>query len=62
MTKHWPSDRVGKAKRDVCIWKQEEFYWWKGECGIDWIYTDGTPTDKVMNYCPKCGNRLMQKG
>lgn len=58
--RHWPSDRVGKAK-DVCKWAFEIEGFWRGDCGICWDLEDGTPKENGMNFCPRCGKRLKQK-
>ena len=62
MTKHWPSDRVGKLKMEVCQWKFTEEAFWSGDCGLNWNFDTGTPRDNGMNFCPRCGKRLKQKG
>jgi hypothetical protein len=61
MTKHWPSDRAGKAM-DVCVWRLDEDGFWRGSCGIPWWMETGTPKQNGMNYCPRCGKRLKRKG
>ncbi len=63
MTKHWPSDRVGK-KVGICVWKVDdvEDSAWAGDCGVLWECPSGTPVENGMNYCPRCGERLKQKG
>lgn len=62
MTKHWPSDRVGKAKLDACVWSVDIDGGWVGDCGFWWGCDYETPADNGMNYCPRCGKRLKQKG
>ena len=63
MTNHWPSDRVGKAKRDACVWSVDvDGGVWSGPCGVRWSCEYGTPKDNGMNFCPRCGRRLKQKG
>jgi hypothetical protein len=62
MTKHWPSDRVGKAK-DACVWTDNApDGGWIGSCGVRWECDYETPKDNGMNFCPRCGKRLDQKG
>ena len=62
VNKHWPSDRVGKAKRDVCLWSVDLDGVWSGRCGVKWNCEYETPKDNGMNFCPCCGKRLKQKG
>lgn len=61
MTKHWPSDRVGKAKY-VCVWTWDVDGFWRGSCGIPWWMETGTPEENGMRFCPNCGRRLELKG
>ena len=61
-TGHWPSDRVGKAIEDVCYWQWDVDGFWRGSCGIPWWMETGTPKENGMNFCPRCGKRLKQKG
>ena len=58
--KNWTSDRVGKAL-DVCTWEPDGDAW-GGDCGVRWACETGTPNDNGMNFCPRCGKRLKQKG
>ena len=62
VTRHWPSDRVGKAKSDVCVWAFDVLGAWSGTCGIWWSCEFETPKENGMNFCPRCGRRLKQKG
>ena len=32
MTNHWPSDRVGKAKLDACVWSVDVDGVWRAPC------------------------------
>lgn len=58
----WPSDRVGKAKRDVCVWRQNSDGYWIGACCIIWNLGAWTPTSSQMNFFPHRGQKLEQKG
>lgn len=61
VTKHWLSDRVGKAM-DICVWTEDEPEGgWIGTCRIKWDCGFETPKRNGMNFCPKCGKRLKQK-
>ena len=62
MSKHFPSDRVGKVKRDVCVWAFDVMGAWSGTCGIWWLYGCKTPKENNMSLCPQCGKRIEQKG
>ena len=65
MIKPFPSDRIAmaaKAKQEPCIWKWDVDGFWRGSCGIPWWMETGTPEENGMNFCPRCGKRLDQKG
>lgn len=61
-----PSDRVAmaaKAKQEPCLWTEDALDGgWIGSCGIRWECDYETPKDNGMNFCPRCGRRLEQKG
>ena len=52
------------AKRpSECHWSGDEFTSdWYGDCGIEFTFIDGTPTENEMTYCPKCGGKLIDDG
>lgn len=31
-------------------------------CGEEWYLEDGNPKDNNMNFCPRCGARMMKDG
>lgn len=48
---------------DICNWTHESTEWadvWTGDCGITWEMIDGKPHENDMNFCPKCGKRLVE--
>lgn len=50
-------------KPKTCEWRQctsEYDTSWEGTCGIKWILIDGTPTENYMQFCPKCGGKLVE--
>lgn len=63
--RHWPSDRVGKAKRDVCVWKKTVSDFGDNSYETDCGYTSSsefTLEECEYKFCPWCGKRLEQKG
>ena len=34
---------------------------WVGQCGAAWSFFDGTPKENGMDFCPKCGGKLIEK-
>jgi hypothetical protein len=53
---------ASEAKGDVCVWQDDVEGYWAGNCGIHWCLEEGTPKENGMNFCPRCGKRLVQKG
>jgi hypothetical protein len=49
-------------KQEPCLWKWDVDGFWRGSCGIPWWMETGTPEENGMNFCPRCGKRLEQKG
>lgn len=44
-----------------CLWEYNEFDdSWNGTCGAKWVL-DGTPKEHGINFCPKCGSRLIEE-
>ncbi len=51
-------------KPETCIWSYVEWNdgdMWKGECGINWVVLDGTPKENGINFCPRCGRKLIEE-
>ena len=32
--------------------------YYETECGVEFVFIDGTQTDNIYRYCPSCGRRL----
>lgn len=46
---------------DTCNWEFDDIAcYYHGNCGIDWCFTDGTLKDNEVNYCPKCGRKVIE--
>lgn len=44
-----------------CVWAEDgEDGPWASSCGHYWQFTDGTPTENDMKFCPFCGKPLEQ--
>lgn len=46
-----------------CRWKQDSFEMadtFNTTCGNAFTFTEGAPKDNGFNYCPYCGNVLLQ--
>lgn len=54
------------AQPAVCTWTQVDDMHtpdtWQADCGAVWTFTEGGPSDNDMQFCPKCGNHVEQKG
>lgn len=49
--------------KKVCVWWLDHDLgnYWSSECGLYWgMANDDTPKNNQMNYCPKCGNKLVE--
>ena len=41
---------------EPCKWKRGEAdYYWFSDCGLEWIFPDGTPEENYVRFCPGCG-------
>ena len=34
-------------------------YWTCQECKMEWVLETGTPEENEMQYCPKCGRKIV---
>jgi predicted nucleic acid-binding Zn-ribbon protein len=51
------------AKSETCTWKRTgdfERNEWNGDCGAEWMFTDGGPVENEVSFCPKCGRKLIE--
>jgi hypothetical protein len=50
-----------EAAKGSCTWNYEDsdYNLWHSECGEDWTFEEGGPTDNTMRYCPFCGQKLV---
>lgn len=44
-----------------CEWHTHDADWncWLGTCGIEWMLEVDGPVENEMNYCPRCGGKLI---
>lgn len=52
-----------EAMNKTCEWNQRNTEYdtsWEGTCGVKWLLIDGTPTENNMQFCPKCGGKLIE--
>lgn len=47
---------------ETCLWENLDYEHniWNTQCGLMWTLEEGAPEENDMNYCPKCGNKLIQ--
>ena len=52
-----------EKKEEACNWHQEDYEssYWSSDCGIQFVLDDGTPKENNMNYCCKCGKKLVEQ-
>jgi hypothetical protein len=54
---------MNELEEQPCFWKQESFECadsFIGDCGAEWQITEGIPSENGMNFCPKCGRKLVE--
>lgn len=52
-----------QERTEICRWKMtdDEMSLWEGDCGAAWNFIEGgDPKENELNYCPKCGRKLVQ--
>lgn len=46
-----------------CVWHTEDSEYmvgtYEGTCGIAWTFTEGDIKDNEVNYCPRCGGKVI---
>lgn len=50
--------------KSECKWYLEDYNFsqWESDCGLSWYMSnDETPKENEMNYCPKCGRKLVEE-
>lgn len=52
-------DDYQKAEEETCSWKVDYWGLWEGSCGTTWEFDYDGPEENEMNFCPKCGKRLV---
>jgi DNA-directed RNA polymerase subunit RPC12/RpoP len=49
-----------------CEWSVYDEYdspdTYAGTCGVMWTFDEGDPKDNEVNFCPKCGRKILTKG
>lgn len=45
-----------------CTWEYQgdEYNYWETLCGHAFQLVDGSPSDNGMNFCPYCGQQLIE--
>jgi len=50
------------TERAACSWNLNvDTDAWHGDCGIIWMFGEGTPTENEVSFCPQCGRRLEER-
>ena len=50
------------TENKTCTWKLDASPYaeiWEADCGLTWSLEEGGPEENGMNYCPKCGKKLV---
>lgn len=45
---------------NICEWETDEDGLSETSCGLLWECINGTPKENNMNYCPKCGSKIVE--
>ena len=55
------SELIRDQALKTCNWEyNEDDGYWAGDCGIAFCIEEETPSKNNMNYCPKCGGKLVE--
>jgi hypothetical protein len=48
--------------QDVCNWHEQdsESVYWSSDCGLDFVLSDGTPKENGLNFCCRCGKKIVE--
>ena len=54
------------SQQKSCTWSQHDDInmpsTYEGACGVLWTFTEDGPKENGLNFCPKCGGSVNQKG
>jgi len=54
-------DSSGVVYQKVCTWVYDDnLDYWDTLCEKGWCFTEGTPKQNRMKFCPFCGDKLKQ--
>jgi rubrerythrin len=54
------SEPSREETRFLCDTSFDDEVWRCEACGDEWIFTDGTPEENNMNYCHRCGRKIIE--
>lgn len=55
-------DDYQQRETEVCVWSENENWddnTWESSCAVCWEFIEDGPKENDMNFCPKCGKRLV---
>ena len=55
-------EAVETIKKDICVYRQinEDWNTWEcSSCAEEWCFESGSPKDNAVNYCPRCGKKVI---
>ncbi len=59
-------EKAAELQEKTCkLIKKDEYdniYYECSNCGMDWVFDDGTPKENEYNYCPHCGLKINHGG
>lgn len=52
---------IGPSEQKICLWTEDEDGDWSTACGETFTLFEGTPKENYYNYCPNCGQKILEK-
>lgn len=54
-------EELEDLENSTCNWYQEEINdYFESDCGVQFTLFDGMPSENNMNFCHKCGKKLIE--
>lgn len=49
-----------EKEKTTCKWTRDDYTSsWGAECGLKWDFMNDGPTENKMNFCPRCGRKVV---
>ena len=47
---------LASAPAEPCVWIEDSDGVWNTDCGVTWVFSDGSPAENRTNFCHHCGH------